>query len=238
MREYELSVIYDLALAEADGAEAGVERLTRLVENNGGSIKNVDHWGRRRMAYPINKMIDGDYVVTRIEVDPTAVAAIEAALHIDENVYRSLVVRADELYEILPMPERREREPREPRPDALAAADDAAAVAPPADDTLVAVPATDEAAAPGDDAVAAAPAAGDAADEAAAGDAETPAATAPAEQAEAVVVDEQPAAVAEEEPQPVAEAPAEAEATTEDTGDDETEPEPGVVETEDEKTEE
>ena len=116
MREYELTVIYDLAVAEAGGPEAAVQQLNTVIGARGGNVLKVDHWGRRRMAYPINRAIDGDYVVCRVELDPTAVSALEASFMIDERVYRHLVVRADEL----PPPP----VPREPRraPDAPPAA--------------------------------------------------------------------------------------------------------------------
>jgi small subunit ribosomal protein S6 len=107
MREYEIVAVYSLAVAEAEGPEAAVTRLKDAVEARGGTVLRVDHWGRRRMAYPINKAIDGDYVVMRAELAPDAVNLLETALRIDERVYRHLVVRADEL----PAPP----QPREPR---------------------------------------------------------------------------------------------------------------------------
>ncbi|MEO8538391.1 MAG: 30S ribosomal protein S6 [bacterium] len=106
-----MTVVYDLSVAEAGGPDAGPQRLTTLIEGRGGKMLKVDHWGRRRMAYPINRALDGDYIVTRVELDPTSVAGLEAALKIDERVFRHLVVRADELP--LPPPP---REPREARP--------------------------------------------------------------------------------------------------------------------------
>ncbi|MBI2767133.1 MAG: 30S ribosomal protein S6 [Chloroflexi bacterium] len=107
MREYELTVVYDLAVAEAGGADASVQHLTTAIEARGGNVARVDHWGRRRMAYPINRQIDGDYIVSRVNLDPANVRALEAALKIDERVFRHLIVRADEL----PPPP----QPREPR---------------------------------------------------------------------------------------------------------------------------
>lgn len=107
MREYELTVVYDLAVQEAGGPDASVELLTTIIEARGGKLLKVDHWGRRRMAYPINRVIDGDYIVTRVEFEPNAVAPLEATLGIDERIFRHLIVRADELP--LPLP------PREPR---------------------------------------------------------------------------------------------------------------------------
>ena len=128
MREYELTVVYDLAVQEAGGAEAGPQHLTTLIESRNGKVLNIDHWGRRRLAYPIGRAIDADYVVSRIEFDPTAVSALEASLKIDEKVFRHLVVRADEL----PVPP----PPREPR---RAPVQEAEAVAPATEEAPVAV---------------------------------------------------------------------------------------------------
>jgi len=124
MREYEVTVIYDLAVAEAGGADAPVQLLTSAVEARGGRVLRVDHWGRRRMAYPINKALDGDYVVSRVELEPQEVRAFETSLRIDERVYRHLVVRADELP--APPPPREPRQPEEaPAPSADATPADA-----------------------------------------------------------------------------------------------------------------
>lgn len=122
MREYELTVVYDLAVQEAGGPDASTERLTQLLSTRGAKLVKVDHWGRRRMAYPIKNAIDGDYLVTRVEAEPSAVTAIEAALGIDERVYRHLIVRADELPPPPP--------PREPRQAPAAAAPAPVAAAP------------------------------------------------------------------------------------------------------------
>ncbi|MXY36147.1 MAG: 30S ribosomal protein S6, partial [Dehalococcoidia bacterium] len=97
MREYELMAVYDLAVIEEGGQDASVQHLTSLVERNGGSVTEVDHWGRRRLAYPMNKQLDADFIVTRIELDPQAVKPLNADFEIEERVYRHLVVRADEL---------------------------------------------------------------------------------------------------------------------------------------------
>ncbi|MCC6421498.1 MAG: 30S ribosomal protein S6 [Gemmataceae bacterium] len=118
MREYELTVVYDLAVTESGGADASVQHLTHAVEARGGNVIRVDHWGRRRFAYPIGRALDGDYVVSRVNLDPASITALEAGLRIDERVYRFLVVRADEL-----PPPPAPREPRRaPEPAAVAAA--------------------------------------------------------------------------------------------------------------------
>lgn len=113
MREYELTVVYDLAVMEAGGPDASTDKLSTAVKARGGDILRIDHWGRRRMAYPIGRTIDADYIVSRVNLEPDAVAPLEAALGIDEKVLRHLIVRADEL----PVP----APPREQRPAAEAA---------------------------------------------------------------------------------------------------------------------
>lgn len=125
MREYELTVVYDLAVADAGGQDASVAHLTTVVEARGGQVLKVDHWGRRRMAYPIGRALDADYVVTRVNLEPVEVSGLETALKIDERVYRHLIVRADEL-----PPPPPPREPR-PQPTAEAAPAPAAEVAAP-----------------------------------------------------------------------------------------------------------
>ncbi len=135
MREYELTAIYNLAVAEGGGPDASVQLLSHVVEARGGSVIKVDHWGRRRLAYPIGPAIDGDYIVTRVELDPTAVRPLEEALRIDERVYRHLIVRADELPPP-PVP----RAPRRLPDSAPADAPSAAAVAPAAAATEPAAP--------------------------------------------------------------------------------------------------
>lgn len=178
MREYELTVVYDLAVMEAGGPDASVEQLTRLVEARGGKVLRTDHWGRRRMAYPIRRAIDADYVVTRVELDPTAVEPLESTLRIDEQVLRHLIVRADELPPPAP--------PREQRPAAAEAP--TAAEAPAAEDAVA--DATTETPAPAGSLPAVEPAS--AADAVAAAEALTTEQLAPAPEAEAAPPIEEP----------------------------------------------
>jgi small subunit ribosomal protein S6 len=143
MREYELTVIYDLGVAEAGGQQAAPERLTAAVTARGGEVIKIDHWGRRRLAYPIRSAIDGDYVVSRVNLEPASVRQLEDALRIDERVYRHLVVRADELP--APPPP---REPRAPRRVAEPAEGQAESVAPPAAEASQPAAAAEETPAP------------------------------------------------------------------------------------------
>jgi small subunit ribosomal protein S6 len=191
MREYELTVVYDLAVAEAGGPDASVEQLTHSVETRGGKVIRVDHWGRRRLAYPIGRTIDADYIVSRVELEPSDVAPLEAALRIDEKVLRHLVVRADELP--LPLP------PREPRPAPVAAVDAPSAAIEPVAEAPAAEAAVAEATAapvvetPSESPVAGAPVAAAAEVEPPAAEAAAPE-EAPADEPAAEAPDEEPTA--------------------------------------------
>ena len=203
MREYELMAVYDLGVIEEGGQDASVQHLTTLVERNGGSVTEVDHWGRRRLAYPMNKQLDADFIVTRIELDPQAVTPLNADFEIEERVYRHLVVRADELPPprpaLAPAGSRGPGSPTGPRAEGAPAAAPAPAAAAPVEaaPTPVAESPAVEAEAPAAEA------------EAPAAEAEAPAAEAEAPAAEA----EAPAAEAEA-PAAEAEAPAETEEAT------------------------
>lgn len=202
MREYELMAVYDLAVIEEGGQDASVQHLTNLVERNGGTVTKVDHWGRRRLAYPMNKQLDADFIVTRIELDPQAVTPLNADFEIEERVYRHLVVRADELPPprpvLAPAGSRGPGSPTGPRAEGAppAAAPGAAPPAPsPEAPPAEAAPAPEAEAAP----PAAQPEPAPAAEEAPAAAAEeAPAAT--GEEAEAAEAEEAPAAEAEDAP--------------------------------------
>jgi small subunit ribosomal protein S6 len=73
-----------------------LERLSQNVTSHGGEVVDVNHWGRRRLAYPIKRHLEGNYVVSQIKLDPGRVPDLEGNLRISEEVIRHLIVRADE----------------------------------------------------------------------------------------------------------------------------------------------
>jgi small subunit ribosomal protein S6 len=72
-------------------------RIQNMVTQRGGSIENVDNWGRKRLAYPIGRYRDGVYILSRFQLPPNAAAEIERALKLTESVIRHLLVRAEGL---------------------------------------------------------------------------------------------------------------------------------------------
>jgi small subunit ribosomal protein S6 len=92
LRDYELVVILTPELAEED-IPAAIDRLSQLIVDRGGEVKDIDRWGRRKLAYPINKHLEGNYLVTQVRLDPKRTSDVEAGLHISEEVLRHLLVR-------------------------------------------------------------------------------------------------------------------------------------------------
>ena len=94
MNKYELAVVVS-AKIEDDARTETVEKVKALVERFGGQITEVDEWGKRRLAYEIQKMKEGYYYFVRFEADSTAPAEIESRLRIMDNVLRFLCVRQE-----------------------------------------------------------------------------------------------------------------------------------------------
>ena len=93
-RQYEVVYIFDSALEET----AINERLARfhaLIQQPGGEAPQVNHWGKRTLAYPIKKHETGYYVVAKFECDTAQLPEFERAIKLDEGVLRFLVVAND-----------------------------------------------------------------------------------------------------------------------------------------------
>ena len=94
MNKYELAVVVS-AKIEDDARTEVVEKVKALVERFGGQIAEVDEWGKRRLAYEIQKMHEGFYYFIQFEADAECPAEVERHVRIMDNVLRYLVVRKD-----------------------------------------------------------------------------------------------------------------------------------------------
>ena len=94
MNKYELTVVVN-AKIEDDVRVATVEKVKEYVARYGGTVTNVDEWGKKRLAYEIQKMKEGFYYFIQFEADATAPAEIESHVRIMENVIRYLCVRQE-----------------------------------------------------------------------------------------------------------------------------------------------
>jgi small subunit ribosomal protein S6 len=91
---YEVLCVLDPALREEE-QEAAISRLGELVARQGGEVREVQRWGRRRLGYEVRKRREGIYVLLRAALPPPAVPEISRHLRIAETVLRHMVVRVD-----------------------------------------------------------------------------------------------------------------------------------------------
>ena len=94
-RDYELVVILSPEIGD-DSIETSLERLNQGITSRGGEITETNHWGRRRLAYPIKRFLEGNYVVSQIKLDPAQVPGLESSLRISEEVLRHMIIKAGE----------------------------------------------------------------------------------------------------------------------------------------------
>ena len=94
MRSYELVFIVHPDLDDGDLEEA-IATVAGVIEGNGGEVTKTDPWGVRRLAYPIQNVREGLYVLMVMQLDPQAVVELERRLHLMDSVIRHLVVRMD-----------------------------------------------------------------------------------------------------------------------------------------------
>jgi len=80
--------------SEEDG-EASVARLSELVQGSGGEVTHTEFWGRRTLAYPIDKNVEGAYYLARFSAEPQAVGDVERAVLADQAIIRHLLTKLD-----------------------------------------------------------------------------------------------------------------------------------------------
>jgi small subunit ribosomal protein S6 len=95
MHQYELMVILDPEVDERTIAPS-LEKFLNVITNDGGTIENVDIWGRRRLAYEINKKAEGIYAVVNFTAAPASTTELDRQLKLSEAVMRTKVLRAED----------------------------------------------------------------------------------------------------------------------------------------------
>ena len=94
MNKYELALVIN-AKIEDDARTDAIEKIKALIEKFGGEITNVDEWGKKRLAYEIQKMKEAYYYFIHFESDAETPSEIEQRIRIMDNVIRFLCVRQD-----------------------------------------------------------------------------------------------------------------------------------------------
>ena len=95
MNKYELTVVVN-AKIEEDERTATFEKVKAYIERFGGTVTNVDEWGKKRLAYEVQKMKEGYYYFITFDADSTVPLQVENNIRIMENVIRYLCVRQNE----------------------------------------------------------------------------------------------------------------------------------------------
>lgn len=94
MRAYELMVILDPDLEERTVAPS-LDKYLNLVRKDGGTVDEVEVWGRRRLAYEIDKNAEGIYAVVTMQAEPATIKELDRQLTLNESVLRTKVMRPD-----------------------------------------------------------------------------------------------------------------------------------------------
>ena len=95
MRKYEMVVILDSDVDERT-VQGSFEKLVQVVPAEGGTVDNIDIWGKRKFAYEINKKSEGVYVVLSFTAKPETAQELDRQLNLNETVVRTKLMRVDE----------------------------------------------------------------------------------------------------------------------------------------------
>ena len=94
MRHYE--IVFLVHPDQSEQVPAMIDRYKALVESNGGKVHRLEDWGRRQLAYPINKIHKAHYVLMNVECDQAVRDEIETAFRFNDAVLRNLIIKRDE----------------------------------------------------------------------------------------------------------------------------------------------
>lgn len=95
MRSYELMFIVHPELDESAFNDV-VEKVKGWITDSGGQVDNVDLWGKRRLAYPIQKQVEGQYMLLNVQLEPTFCSDLEHNLGLQEPIMRFLLTAEEE----------------------------------------------------------------------------------------------------------------------------------------------
>ena len=95
MNKYELAVVLSSKIEDEDRA-AAMEKVKNYIATYGGTITGIDDWGKKRLAYEIQKMKEGYYTFITLEAEADCPAQLESHIRVMEPVIRFLIVRPEE----------------------------------------------------------------------------------------------------------------------------------------------
>lgn len=95
MKAYELLFFIAPTISDEDRV-AVMKRIETTIAEGAGKVDNVDEWGKRKLAYEINGLTDGDYTLVNFHADPQNVAELDRVLRINDAVVRHMIVKRED----------------------------------------------------------------------------------------------------------------------------------------------
>ncbi len=95
MHDYELVAIISPEVDE-EGVSRIVDKVTQSINSRGGAVDEITNWGRRKLAYPIKKFMEADYILARFKLMPKSVKELETEISAFGDILRYLVVRVED----------------------------------------------------------------------------------------------------------------------------------------------
>lgn len=95
MRDYELTLVVSPEVSD-EGLSAIIDKICQFVVEKGGNINDINRWGRRKLAYPIRRFSEGNYILVQFKLEPQVTAELESNLRLWDEVLRHLLVRSGE----------------------------------------------------------------------------------------------------------------------------------------------
>ncbi len=94
LHDYELVLIISPEVAD-EKFQTIIDNLSRSITEKGGATANIERWGRKKLAYPIKRFLEGSYILAKFQMNPAFAKELEANLDISEDVLRHLLVRLE-----------------------------------------------------------------------------------------------------------------------------------------------
>ncbi len=126
MRHYE--IVFLVHPDQSEQVPGMIERYSNMIKSKGGTIHRLEDWGRRQLAYPINKIYKAHYVLMNIECDQDVRDELESAFRFNDAVIRNLIMKRDQaITEVSVLAKEKSEEAERKQPEAEAKAETAAA---------------------------------------------------------------------------------------------------------------
>jgi len=95
LRDYEMVLIISPAVLD-ERSDTIIDNLSQFITDRGGSVSDMERWGKRKLAYPIERFVEGNYVLTHFKLKPALSKELETNLGISEEILRHLLVRVSD----------------------------------------------------------------------------------------------------------------------------------------------